>query len=108
MEFYGATEGNVGMINYDGKVGAIGRVPWYARTVQPIRLVRYDVEKQEPIREADGFCRETADGEVGRSRAADGWSSYRIEKHTRLNRLNRARTTTGTRPQWPTLPSVGI
>jgi len=65
MEFYGATEGNVGMINYDGKVGAIGRVPWYARTIQPIRLVRYDIEQQEPIREADGFCRETADGEAG-------------------------------------------
>src|SRR5262249_2124855 len=30
MEFYGATEGNVGMISYDGHIGAIGRVPWYA------------------------------------------------------------------------------
>jgi len=65
MEFYGATEGNVGMINYDGKVGAIGRVPWYMRKIQKIRLVRYDIDKGMPIRGSDGFCSETADGEVG-------------------------------------------
>jgi fatty-acyl-CoA synthase len=65
MEFYGATEGNVGMISYDGKLGAIGRVPWYARTIQRIRLVRYDIAKGAPVREPDGFCRETANGEIG-------------------------------------------
>ncbi len=65
MEFYGATEGNVGMINYDGHVGAIGRVPWYARTVQKIRLIRYDLDKGAPVRGPDGFCSETANGEVG-------------------------------------------
>ena len=27
VEFYGATEGNVSMLNYDGTVGAVGRVP---------------------------------------------------------------------------------
>ena len=65
MEFYGATEGNVGMINYDGKVGAIGRVPWYARNIQKIRLVRYDLEKGMPLRGTDGLCTETANGEIG-------------------------------------------
>jgi len=65
MEFYGATEGNVGMINYDGKVGAIGRVPWYARNIQKIRLVRYDLTKGVPLRERDGLCRETDNGEIG-------------------------------------------
>ncbi|MCH8858433.1 MAG: long-chain-acyl-CoA synthetase [Proteobacteria bacterium] len=65
MEFYGATEGNVGMINYDGKVGAIGRVPWYVRRIQKIRLVRYDIDKQAPVRGRDGFCIETDDGEPG-------------------------------------------
>ena len=29
VEFYGATEGNVSMLNYDGTVGAVGRVPEY-------------------------------------------------------------------------------
>jgi fatty-acyl-CoA synthase len=65
MEFYGATEGNVGMINYDGKVGAIGRVPWYARNIQKIRLVRYDLERGVPIRGSDGLCSETPNGEIG-------------------------------------------
>jgi fatty-acyl-CoA synthase len=65
MEFYGATEGNVGMISYDGHVGAIGRVPWYARSIQKVRLVRYDVEKQIPVRRSDGFCIETDNGEAG-------------------------------------------
>jgi fatty-acyl-CoA synthase len=65
MEFYGATEGNVGMINYDGKIGAIGRVPWYARGIQKIRLVRYDLEMGAPLRGPDGLCIETANGEIG-------------------------------------------
>jgi fatty-acyl-CoA synthase len=65
MEFYGATEGNVGMINYDGKVGAIGRVPWYARNIQKIRLVRYDLEKGAPVRGGNGLCSETGNGEIG-------------------------------------------
>jgi len=65
MEFYGATEGNVGMINYDGKLGAIGRVPWYARTILKIRLIRYDLQNNTPVRRADGFCTETEDGEIG-------------------------------------------
>ena len=65
MEFYGATEGNVGLINYDGKVGAIGRLPWYARSILKIRLIKYDIEKGLPVRGPDGFCIETADDEIG-------------------------------------------
>jgi fatty-acyl-CoA synthase len=65
MEFYGATEGNVGMINYDGQIGAVGRIPWYARSILKVRLIRYDVEAQAPVRGADGFCIETANGEAG-------------------------------------------
>jgi fatty-acyl-CoA synthase len=65
MEFYGATEGNVGMINYDGKMGAVGRVPWYARTILKVRLVRYDISNNTPVRGAAGFCTETEDGEIG-------------------------------------------
>jgi fatty-acyl-CoA synthase len=53
------------MINYDGQIGAIGRVPWYARGIQKIRLVRYDLDKQTPVRGPDGFCIETDDGEAG-------------------------------------------
>jgi fatty-acyl-CoA synthase len=65
MEFYGATEGNVGMISYDGKIGSIGRVPWYMRSIQKIRLARYDIERGLPLRGANGLCSETANGEIG-------------------------------------------
>jgi len=65
MEFYGATEGNVGLINYDGKVGAVGRLPWYARSILKVRLVKYDVDKGVVLRRSDGFCMETADDETG-------------------------------------------
>ena len=27
VEFYGATEGNVAIMNFDGKVGSVGRLP---------------------------------------------------------------------------------
>lgn len=65
LEFYGATEGNVSMVNYDGTVGAVGRLPSYMRNIMKIRLVRFDVEREIPVREADGRCRECAVGEAG-------------------------------------------
>jgi fatty-acyl-CoA synthase len=65
VEFYGATEGNVSMLNYDGTIGAVGRVPSYMRGIFATRIVRFDVEKEMPIRGPDGFCIECADGEVG-------------------------------------------
>jgi fatty-acyl-CoA synthase len=65
IEFYGATEGNVSMLNYDGKVGAVGRIPWYMRAIMTTRLVRFDVEREQPIRGDDGLCIECAPGEPG-------------------------------------------
>ncbi|HEY5348033.1 MAG TPA: long-chain-acyl-CoA synthetase [Rhizomicrobium sp.] len=65
VEFYGATEGNVSMLNYDGTVGAIGRVPWYMRGLMPTRVVRFDIEHEMPVRSADGFCSECPPGEAG-------------------------------------------
>jgi fatty-acyl-CoA synthase len=65
IEFYGATEGNVSMLNYDGKPGAVGRVPNYMRGFITTRIVKFDIERETPIRGADGFCIECADGEAG-------------------------------------------
>jgi fatty-acyl-CoA synthase len=65
LEFYGATEGNVSMFNFDGRLGAIGRAPRYLRKHFNIRLIRFDVEKEEPMRAADGLCIECRPGEIG-------------------------------------------
>ena len=65
VEFYGATEGNVSMLNYDGKPGAVGRVPNYMRGIVQTRIVKFDIETETPMRGANGFCIECADGEAG-------------------------------------------
>lgn len=65
LEFYGATEGNVSMLNYDGHVGAVGRVPKYLRRAIPTRIVRFDIEHEVPVRGPDGFCIECIAGEAG-------------------------------------------
>jgi len=65
VEFYGATEGNVSMLNYDGTVGAVGRVPDYLEWLLPSRVVRFDVEKEMPVRGPDGLCIECESGEAG-------------------------------------------
>ena len=65
VEFYGATEGNVSMLNYDGNVGAVGRIPNYMRNIIACRIVRFDVESEMPVRGPDGFCIECGDDEAG-------------------------------------------
>ena len=65
VEFYGATEGNVSMLNYDGTVGAVGRVPDYIQPLLPTRVVRFDVEREMPMRGPDGLCIECEPDEVG-------------------------------------------
>ena len=65
VEFYAATEGNVALMNADGKVGAIGRIPWYLDRVFNTKIIRFDVESEQPIRNADGLCTECAPNEVG-------------------------------------------
>jgi len=65
IEFYGATEGNVSLINVDGPVGAVGRVPKYLSWKFNIDIIRYDVESGQNPRGADGFCVREDDDEVG-------------------------------------------
>jgi fatty-acyl-CoA synthase len=65
LEFYGSTEGNVSMFNFDGKEGAIGRAPRWLRSRFNIRLVQFDVEGEKPIRDAGGFCIESQPGQIG-------------------------------------------
>jgi len=65
LEFYGSTEGNVSMFNFDGKLGAIGRAPRYLKGFFNVRLAKFDVETEAPVRGADGRCSEAAVGEAG-------------------------------------------
>jgi fatty-acyl-CoA synthase len=65
LEFYGATEGNVSLINFDGTRGALGRVAPYLRRLFNVALVRFDAGTQAPVRGPDGFCIPVAPGEVG-------------------------------------------
>jgi fatty-acyl-CoA synthase len=65
LEFYGSTEGNVSMFNFDGREGAIGRAPKWLRKRFNIRLVQFDVENESVIRGPDGLCIECGPGQVG-------------------------------------------
>ena len=65
LEFYGATEGNVNIFNFEGKQGAVGRVPWFVAHRFPIAVVRFDVEQQQPVRNAEGFCERCDANEPG-------------------------------------------
>lgn len=65
LEFYGATEGNVGLLSIDGPVGAVGRVPEYLAHRFNIDIIQYDIETNTDIRGIDGFCIRTQPGEVG-------------------------------------------
>lgn len=65
MEFYGSTEGNVSLFNFDGKAGAIGRVPSWLKNQLNIRLIDLDPETGEALRGPDGRCRLIPIGETG-------------------------------------------
>ncbi|KAM9817560.1 long-chain fatty acid transport protein 2-like [Neosynchiropus ocellatus] len=64
-EFYASTEGNVGFINYAGKVGAIGRINFLHESLFPFALLKYDTDCDEPVRGSDGFCIKSPKGETG-------------------------------------------
>lgn len=55
-EIYSATESNVTMVNPLSKVGACGYVPPIAFYINPCRIIKFDIEKEEPIRDKNGFC----------------------------------------------------
>jgi fatty-acyl-CoA synthase len=65
LEYYASTEGNFSLYNCEGKPGAIGRIPAFLANRLPVALLRFDVEKSEPWRNADGFCERCAANEIG-------------------------------------------
>jgi fatty-acyl-CoA synthase len=65
VEFYGSTEGNVSMANLDHRPGSVGAIPRFMRNRFPMRIIRFDVEAEAPVRGPDGLCIEAAPGEAG-------------------------------------------
>lgn len=65
LEFYAATEGNVALFNFEGKVGAVGRIPWFVAHRFPTAVVKFDIEAEQPVRNAQGFCIPCEPNEVG-------------------------------------------
>jgi fatty-acyl-CoA synthase len=65
LEFYASTEGNVSLVNVEGRPGAIGRVPPFLAHRFPATLVKYDADAEAPVRDARGSCVRCAPNEVG-------------------------------------------
>ncbi len=80
-EFYGATESNMAMVNFDGPVGSVGK----PTPGTELALVRYDVAADAHVRDAEGHCVRCNDGEVGEllGRIAEGRiAAARFEGYT--------------------------
>jgi len=96
VEFYGSTEGNVNFFNLDGKIGAVGRIPRLLRSRLPARIIRFDVETEEPVRGPDGLCIEAAPDESrrgGRARSMARRASVSMAIMTRRSRRRNCCTT---------------
>jgi fatty-acyl-CoA synthase len=65
LEFYASTEGNVSLFNVEGKPGAIGRMPMFLSHRFPTAVVRFDLEREMPVRDENGFCIRCEPDETG-------------------------------------------
>jgi fatty-acyl-CoA synthase len=65
IEFYAATEGNVTLFNFEGRPGAIGRLPRLLERRFPVRIVKLDAAREAPVRDARGLCILCGPDEVG-------------------------------------------
>jgi fatty-acyl-CoA synthase len=63
VEMYGATEGNVALQNFDGRVGSVGKP--HPLLEDTVRLARFDLARGALARGADGFCIPCGSGEAG-------------------------------------------
>uniref|UniRef100_A0A2P2I1P2 Very long-chain fatty acid transport protein n=1 Tax=Hirondellea gigas TaxID=1518452 RepID=A0A2P2I1P2_9CRUS len=64
-EFYGATESNASVMNFEGKEGACGFLTMLCPAVLPVALVKVDEATGALIRGADGLCVRCKPGEIG-------------------------------------------
>ncbi|OCT89640.1 very long-chain acyl-CoA synthetase [Xenopus laevis] len=64
-EFYASTEGNIAFINYNNTVGSVGRVGRFDKILHSYDFIKYDIEKDEPVRDAMGRCMKARKGQPG-------------------------------------------
>lgn len=81
LEFYASTEGNVSLFNVEGRRGSVGRVPAYLTHRFPAALVKFDPDKEEPVRNRQGFCERAEANEAGEALGRIT-SSNRFEGYT--------------------------
>ncbi|HTD75099.1 MAG TPA: long-chain-acyl-CoA synthetase [Steroidobacteraceae bacterium] len=93
LEYYASTEGNFSLYNCEGQPGAIGRIPGFLANRLPVALLRFDTDKSEPWRNADGFCERCAPNEVGEAVGlmpdSDSGRAGRFEGYADLEASNR-------------------
>jgi fatty-acyl-CoA synthase len=65
IEFYGSTEGNISLFNFDSKPGAVGRIPKWAERLFVVKVVKFDIVTERPVLNEAGFCIECGPNEVG-------------------------------------------
>ncbi|KFV86203.1 Long-chain fatty acid transport protein 6 [Struthio camelus australis] len=65
FEFYGSTEGNSFFLNYTNKIGAVGRAGIFSKFLYSFELLKYDVWKQELMKDEHGRCKKAPIGEPG-------------------------------------------
>ena len=80
IEFYGATEGNVGFTNVEGRVGSVGRFPF--KRLSNARLVHLDPVGGTHPRDARGLCIECEPGEEGELLGRISEGTARFEGYT--------------------------
>ena len=64
-EFYGSTEGNANLFNNTYKVGAIGYLPKLLRLLYPVKIIKFNQETEELVRNNKGLCMLTNTNEPG-------------------------------------------
>ncbi|KAL2100228.1 hypothetical protein ACEWY4_004622 [Coilia grayii] len=64
-ELYGSTEGNLCFMNHIGKIGSVGRSNFFYKIIFKYVLVKYDMVRDEPVKNQQGFCEPVKSGESG-------------------------------------------
>lgn len=64
-EFYGSTEGNANIVNFDNTPGACGFVSRILPIVYPVTLIKCDPQTGVPQRDKRGVCLRCGPGETG-------------------------------------------